>query len=185
MDFSGKPIEILNAKMLSDLVIKDTSSITLTGMMATAMKKQIENMVSDDNLKTMVGMFTWRLPDKLVSAGDTWTISQQLNSGGMLLDIANSYHLDRINGNFAEITAESNIKAADNATPIQSGGATVTYDNLQGLSKSTVSVDIRTGMVVRDDSKSHISGTLGISAPGVSMQMPMDIIGESKIKTIE
>jgi hypothetical protein len=185
MDFTGKPIEIVNAKMLSDLIMKDTSSITLTGPMAAAIKTQIANTISDDNLKTMIGMFTWCLPGKQVSAGDDWNVTQQTNSGGMLLDIITTYHLDGINGNYANITAESHINAAKNAVPIQSGGASVTYDNLQGLSKSNMVIDIRTSLIVENNDKTHISGNLGISAPGFSMQMPMDINGESKVKALQ
>ena len=185
MDFTGKPVEIVNAKMLSDLVLKDTGSITLTGPMAAAIKTQIATTISNDNLKTMIGMFTWCLPGKQVSAGDDWNVTQMTNSGGMALDITTAYHLDVVDGNYARITAESNIKAAANAVPIQSGGATVTYDNLQGLSKSNIVIDIRTGLIVEDNAKTHISGNLGISAPGFSMQMPMDINGESKVKALQ
>jgi len=180
MDFAGKPFEIVNSKMLSDLILKDTSSITLDGLMASAVKKEIINSISDNSLKTMIGMFTWCLPGKQVSAGDTWNVTQQMNSGGMLLDINTTYHLDGLNGNNANITVESNIKAAENAAPIESGGATVTYNDLRGLSRSKMVIDIRTGLIVEDLAKTHITGNLGISAPGFSMQMPMDINGESK-----
>jgi hypothetical protein len=185
MDFTGRPIEIMNTKMLSDLIMKDTSSITLTGPMAAAIKTQIANTISDENLKTMIGMFTWCLPGKQVSKGDDWNVTQQTNSGGMALDIITTYHLDGIDGNYANITDESNIKAAENAVPIQSGGASVTYDNLQGLSKSNIVIDIRTGLIVEDKVKTHISGTLGVSAPGMSMQIPMDINGESKVNALQ
>ena len=37
----AKVLEIVNAKMLSDVIMKDTSSITLTGPMASAVKTQI------------------------------------------------------------------------------------------------------------------------------------------------
>ena len=185
MDFTGRPIEIVNTKMLSDLVLKDTSSITLTGPMAAAVKMQVANTISDDNLKTMIGMFTWCLPAKQVSSGDDWNVTQQINSGGMKLDIITTYHLNGISGNYANITAESNIKASENAVPIKSGGASITYDNLQGLSKSDMVIDIRTGLIVEDKAKTHISGNLGISAPGMSMQMPMDINGESKVTALQ
>jgi hypothetical protein len=185
MDFTGRPIEIVNAKMLSDLVLKDTSSITLTGPMAAAVKMQVANTISDDNLKTMIGMFTWCLPAKQVSSGDDWNVTQQMNSGGMTLDIITAYHLDGISGNYANITSESNIKASENAVPIKSGGASITYDNLQGLSKSNMVIDIRTGLIVEDKAKTHISGNLGISAPGLSMQMPMDINGESRVTALQ
>ncbi|MCK7541714.1 MAG: hypothetical protein MZV63_67915 [Marinilabiliales bacterium] len=51
LDFTGKPLEIVNSKMLSDMVLKDTSSITLTGPTADAVKKQIINTVSDSELE--------------------------------------------------------------------------------------------------------------------------------------
>lgn len=181
MDFAGKPLEIINLKLLSDLILRDTSSITLTGPTADAVKKQIINTVSDSDLKTMIELFTWSLPGKEVSVGDDWSITQQISSGGMLLDIITSYHLDGIDGNNAKITAESSIKTAENAAPIQSGGATVTYDDIKGLSKSDMVIDIRTGLIVENIGKTHITGNLGISAPGFSMQMPLDINGESKV----
>jgi Family of unknown function (DUF6263) len=185
MDFAGRPFEIVNSKMLSDLILKDTSSITLEGLTASAIKKEIINSISDNSLKTMIGMFTWSLPGRQVSAGDSWNISQQMSSGGMLLDINTSYHLDGINGNNANVTVESNIKAAENAPPIESGGATVTYNDMKGLTRSKMVIDIRTGLIVEDLGKTHITGNLGISAPGFSMQMPMDINSESRTTAIQ
>ncbi len=185
MDFTGKPFEIVNSKILSDLIMKDTSSITLAGQTAAAVKKEITNMISDNSLKTIIGMFTWFLPGKQVSTGDTWNVTQQMNSGGMMLDIITTFHLDGLNGYNANITVESVIKAAENADPIESGGAKVTYGDLKGLSKSTMAIDIRTGLIVEDKTKTHIAGNLGISAPGFSMQMPMDINGESKVIALQ
>ncbi len=167
------------------MVLKDTSSITLTGPTAAAVKKQIIKSVSDDDLKTMIEMFTWQLPGKPVAVGDSWNITQQLNSGGMLLDIFTTYHLDGTEGDYAKVTVESNIRTAANAMPIESGGATVAYDDIKGLSKSTLVIDIRTGLKVEDVGKTHITGNLGISAPGFSMQMPMDINGTSKVIALQ
>lgn len=179
IDFTGKPLEILNSRMVSDMVLKDTSSITLTGPMAAALKTQIAGTVSDNSLKTMIGMFTWYLPGSEIIKGEKWTVMQVSNSGGMSLQINTTYQLNAINGESAIVTAESTISAVENAAPIQSGGATVTYDKLQGLSKSNLVIDIRTGTIVENQSKTHIAGDLGISAPGFSMQMPMDINSES------
>ena len=185
MDFSGKVLDIVNLKMLSDLIMKDTSSMTLTGPMAAAVKAGIKNQVSDNTLKTMVESFTKYLPGKLVSTGDNWNVNESTNSGGMALDIITTFHLDGVNGNAANITAESSIKAAENAAPIISGGATITYDDLKGLSKSNIVIDTRTGLVIEEKAKTHIAGNLGISAPGMSMQMPMDINGTSKVIALQ
>jgi hypothetical protein len=185
MDFTGRPIEIVNAKMLSDIVLKDTSSITLTGPTAAAIKTQIANTIRDDNLKTMIGAFTWCLPDKQVSAGEDWNVTQEMNAGGMNLDIITTYHLDAIDGNFAKVTSESHIKASENAAPIQSGAATVTYGNLQGLGKSNMVIDTRTGLIFENTGKTHISGDLGVSGPGFSLQIPMDINGEANVRSLQ
>jgi hypothetical protein len=185
MDFTGKVLEIVNAKMLSDVIMKDTSSITLTGPLASGVKTQIKSMVSDNSLKTMIETFTHYLPGKQVSASDNWNVTISTNSGGMMLDIMTDYHLDGVNGSAANITAESNIKAAVNAAPMLSGGAKITYDDIKGLSKSSIIIDIRTGLIVEDRSKTHIAGNLGVSGPGFSMQIPMDINGESKVVALQ
>lgn len=185
MDFAGKVLEIVNSKMLSDMIMKDTSSITLTGPIGSGIKSQIKNLISDNTLKTMIEMFTNYLPGKQVSTGDNWNVSLNTNSGGMALEITTGYHLDRVNGNSANITAESNIKAAENAAPMVAGGATITYDDIKGLSKSTMVIDTRTGLLVEDKAKTHIAGNLGVSAPGMSMQIPMDINGTSKVIALQ
>jgi Mn-containing catalase len=184
MDFAGKVLEIVNLKMLSDVIMRDTSSITLTGQVASAVKTQIKNMISDNTLKTMVETYTNYLPGKQVSTGDNWNVTLKTNSGGMILDIITDYHLDGVKGNSANITAESNIKAGENAGPMESGGAKITYDDLKGLSKSNMVIDIRTGLLIEETAKTHIAGNLGVSAPGFSMQIPMDINGESKVTAL-
>jgi hypothetical protein len=185
MDFAGKVLEIVNSKMLSDVIMKDTSSITLTGPVGSGIKSQIKNLISDNSLKTMVEMFTHYLPGKQVSKGDNWNVTVSTNSGGMILDIITDYHFDGLNGNAANITAESNIKAAENAAPMLSGGAKITYDDIKGLSKSSMIIDIRTGLIIEGRSKTHIAGNLGVSGPGYSMQIPMDINGESKVIALQ
>ncbi len=184
MDFTGRPIEIVNLKMLSDMVLKDTSLITLAGPTAVEVKKQAVNMIGENDLKKMIEMFTYCLPGKQVSKGDDWSVKQKMNSGGMMLDIITTYHLDGIKDNYADITAESVIQAAENADPIQSGPATVTYDDLKGLTRSDMVVDIRSGLVVESKEKLHITGNLGVSGPGFSMQIPLDINSESKVDAL-
>ena len=185
IDFTGKVTEIVNSKMLSDKILKDTTLITVSDPTASALKSQIKNMVNDDALKTIIEMFIYNLPGKMINAGDNWSVTTSSNAGGMSLDISTSYHLNGISGNNADITAESNIRTAANAVPMESGGAKISYDDLKGLSKSTIAIDIRTGLVVENNSKTHITGNLGVSMPGVSMQIPMDITSESKIVSMQ
>jgi hypothetical protein len=185
MDFSGKPVEIVNLKMLSDVILKDTGSMTITGPLAASIKKQVADLISDKTLKNLVGTFTSNLPGRQVAPGESWNRSESTNSGGMALDITTSYHLDGVKDNSAAVTAEAEIKAAANADPIMSGGAKITYDDLKGLSKFTMTVDILTGLILEEKAKTHIAGNLSVSAPGVSMQIPMEISGESKVTALQ
>ena len=184
IDYSGHVVDIVNAKMLSDIILKDTASVTLTGMMGDAMKGQIANMVSMTSLSNMIEAVTWNLPGREVNKGDNWQIIQKMNTGGMALDIVTNSRLDNVKEQIASITAQSDIKAVPNAAPIRSGGATVSYDDLQGMSKTTLLIDIRTGLPLESSVKTSISGNLGVSAPGVSMQIPLTINGETKVKAL-
>jgi hypothetical protein len=179
MDYAGKVTELINAKMLSGILLKDTASIT--GAMASVTKAQITGMVSDKALKTMAEMFTANLPGRQVQTGDTWTLTLNSNSGGMLLDIITSYKLDNNIGSNAGITAESNIQPSANATPMNYGGAMINYDGLKGLGKTEMVLDSKTGLVIESSSKTHIAGNLHISVQNNNIELPMEINGESKV----
>jgi hypothetical protein len=142
-------------------------------------------MVTDNSYKTLTDMFTYYLPGKTVNAGDDWTHTTSTTSGGMALDITTKYKLDGISGNNANISAESNIRPSANAAPIEQGGAKITYDDLKGLSKSTVIIDTLTGLVVESTSKARISANLNVTVPGMNMQIPMDITSSSTLTSIQ
>lgn len=184
MDYSGKVTDIVNAKMFSSIMLKDTGSVTLTGPLAAAIKTQVVNMFTDKALINMIEPFTWILPGKKIQVGDSWITPQKTYSGGMMLDISTNYKLEGVKDNAATVTAQADIKAAENAEPINSGGAKVTYDDLKGMSKSSMVINTSTGLLSESSGKTSISGNLGVSAPGLNMQIPMQINGETKVKAL-
>ena len=117
--------------------------------------------------------------------GEKWTVTTTINAGGMSLEITTTSKLDGISGNNANISSESNIKAAPNAVPMEQGGAKITYDGIKGLSKSTMTIDIRTGLVIELSSKTHMSGNLGVTVPGMSMEIPMDINSKETLTQLQ
>ncbi len=179
MDFSGKVIEIVNLKMISDIIVKDTSSIE--GAMASMIKMQIKNAVNENSLKSMIETITHNLPKDQNISGNKWENSVSTSSGGMSLDIKTSYNLDDVKGNSATISAESNIQAAPNAEPIDYGSAKITYGDITGLAKSAIVLDIQTGLIIESKSKTHIAGNLSLNAQGMNMEIPMDIDVEAKV----
>lgn len=181
LERTGKVLDIINLAMLRDIILKDTSA--LAPKLAPMLKTQIKNSVTLDALKTMIGMYTYNLPARQVKAGEQWNINVPVNSGGMALEIATSYKLGSINGNLASVSAESSVKAAANAAPIEYPGAKVTYDGITGMGKSDITLDTQTGLTTESSSKMNITGDLGVSASGMSMQIPLKISSESSIKT--
>lgn len=179
MDYSGKVMELINAGMLSGILMKDTASIT--GVTAPVIKAQLVGAVEERALKTMVEMFTGNLPGKSVNAGDTWSSTNPTTSGGMLLDILTTFKLDGISDFQALISAESNIQPSANAAPMNYGGATVSYDDLKGLGKTALVIDSRTGLVIKSTSRTQMAGTLHISVQNTNIDLPMEISGESKM----
>jgi hypothetical protein len=179
MDYVGKVIDIVNSKMLSDVIMKDTGSIT--GETASVSKMQIKNTINDKALKSMVEAYTNNLPGRQVTTGDKWDITVTMNAGGMSLDIITTYNLDALNGSVANITAESNIKASENADPIEYSGAKITFGDLKGLGKSNMVINTLTGLLIGNTTKTHIAGNLNVSVQGMNMQIPMEIDGESKV----
>lgn len=182
IDYTGKVIELVNAKMLSGILLKDTASIT--GETASVTKAQIVSVAGENALKTMVEMFTGNLPGRQVRAGDTWTHTISSNSGGMSLDIITTHKLDKISGSNAGISAESNIQPSANAAPMNYGGATITYDNLKGIGKTEMVVNSNTGLVMESTSKTHITGNLQVSFQNNNIELPMEINGESKLMAL-
>jgi hypothetical protein len=182
MDYSGKVTELVNARMLSDIILKDTGAIT--GPTAPATKMQIRNMVSDKSLMAMVESFTHNLPGRQVTVGEKWDVSSTSSPGGMSLDITTNYVLNNIKGNAADITAESNIKASENASPLEYSGARITYGDLKGISKSNLILDVNTGLLLESKAKTHITGNLDVSAQGMELQIPMEINSESVLMAL-
>ncbi len=178
MNYSGKVIEIVNSKMLSEVILKDTAGIT--GETASITKMQIKNTVSDKALRSMVEIFTNNLPGKQVASGDKWDVTATMNSGGMSLDIITSYNLDGIKDNTAKMTAESAIKASENAEPLVYGPAIITYGDLKGSGKSNILMDTHTGLLTENTSKTHITGNLSVSVQGMNLTIPMEMDGETK-----
>ncbi len=183
MDYNGKVLQLVNAKMLSDILLKDTAAIT--GETAAVTKMQVVNMTSEKALISMAEVFTHNLPGRPVNIGDNWQITQNMNAGGMSLDIITTFNLDGIKDGKADLTAESTFQATPNAPPMEYGPAKVSYDDLKGMGKSDVVLDTHTGLTIQNTSKTHLAGNLSISVQGMNLQMPMEMDGTSRVVSIQ
>lgn len=182
MNPTGEVTEIVNLKMLQDIILKDTGLISTK--IAMTVKPQVKSTVTADALKTMINMITYNLPAKEVKPGEQWNTTVPVNSGGLSLEISTNYKLESVKSNVASVKSESSVSVPANAAPLEFSGAKITYNGMKGIGKSDIKFDSATGLVLENISKTSISGDLNVNAPGMSMQIPMKSTGESSIKQI-
>lgn len=177
---TGNVVEITNLQALEGEITKGIDSIQ--GQMSGMIKTQVKNMVGESSLKGMIESVTAYLPGKQVSVGDKWESHISLTAGGMGMLIGTTYKLKKLSNNQAEITAESTIEPASQI-PMEMNGAQISYD-IRGLGKSTLTIDTKTGWIVKTSSKNHLQGNMNIKAQGNDMQMPMETDGTTEMVNV-
>lgn len=180
MDYSGKVLEVVNLKMFGDVVTKGLDSAKVDA----SAKNQLLSMAKIDAIKPSIEGAYAVLPGKNVNVGDTWEVSNVINSNGMNLTTTNKFKLVSLSNDVANLAAESNI-AAIGGKPMEMNGMKINYDDLKGLGKFTYLVDMKTGLVKDVTGKSNIAGNLSIDVAGTNMQIPLEIQAESKVEVVQ
>jgi hypothetical protein len=180
MDYSGKIIEMVNIKMFSDIVLKNLDSVSVDGPMGAMIPNQVKSMVEEKTLKTMIESVTNYLPGKSVAIGDKWEVNNAMSANGMSFTINSIFKLESITNGVATVSAEANVLPAT-SEPMEMMGAKVNFSELKGLNKSTILIDVKTGLIQESNGKTSMAGNLGVEAGGQSMQIPMEIKGDSKV----
>lgn len=123
----------------------------------------ITNAFSDENFKNNLQQSFAFYPAKPVKPGDTWTNTTTTNTNGAQLTMNNSYTLESVSGDIANVKVNSTLSAPASASINSMGGATT--GNMQ--------FDIKTGVPVLGDLNTKMD--LDINANGQSIPMKMDI----------
>lgn len=180
MSYQGKVMEFINIKLFTDFVVKDVDSIK--SQMAMFIKGRAKMMADPDAIKTSIESITAYLPGTSINVGDSWDLTLDMNSGGMLYLISSHYTLNEIKGDVADIAFESTIDPA-NSEPVLIDGNMIT-NNIRGTSKSNMTVDTSTGLLIESSGKVHMEGELSVNVQGRDMLIPMTIDGETRIISI-
>lgn len=172
----GTVMEIVNQKMLSDIVLQNLDS--LKSPMGSMIKPRIKSMVDVKTIRAMIEPFTAILPGKAVAAGDTWTVNLTVDSEGMGFLYKNSFKLNGISNNVANVSCDSWVEPLGTG-PVNMNGASVSYD-VKGPGKSTMSIDINSGLLTNSSSTQTLQGN--INANGT--QMPAQIDATTQVSGI-
>jgi hypothetical protein len=147
MAYTGNVIEISNYQAIADNILQGIDSLQGQAQM---MQAQAKGMFTEPSLKGMIESVTAYLPGKEVKEGDKWV--SVLNQAGMgaSMQTTNNLKLKKINGKQAEITGDATIEPT--------GGA---QTDVRGVSKSTLTIDLNSGWIIKGTSKQHSQGTMG------------------------
>ena len=145
-------------------------------------KMQAKLIVGEATIKGMINSITAFLPGTEIQVGNKWDTQLTMSSGGINISYSTNYKLKKINGNQAELSAESTIEPGSK-DPIDMNGTKMTYD-VRGLGKSTILVDTQTGWLIKTSTKQHLTGNIIISMQGNEMQIPVEMDGSTVIVSI-
>lgn len=139
-----------------------------------AARSQWEKLTGGDIFKGGIDKLFTVLPDSTVRPGDHWYSSSK-QGGELPVNIRSVFTLKSITDDAAVITSSGEITGAD-------GSAAMTGDenirgDLKGKQKGRIMLDMKTGMVISNETSAKIDGT--IEAMGV--QVPVSIRSEVKI----
>jgi hypothetical protein len=176
MTYTGNIIEISNIKTVTDSILKGIDS--LKGQNNQMILGRAKSMVNEEALKGMIESVTAYLPGKKVKIGDKWESKINMSSAGFGMLVTSNYKLKKITGDRSEISGDVTIEPAS-SDPINMNGIQITPD-IRGLSTSSLTVDNKTGWIIKSSSKSHSQGNLNVKAGGNDMQIPMEIDGKSE-----
>ncbi len=177
MTNAGKVTGIMNIDQVAASVLQDADSIQ--GPAAASVKNRAEMIVGEKSIKTMIEGFTAYLPGNEVKVGDKWDSNLKISSGGMDMEMNTTYKLNKLDNNMAEISGDVIIDSSG-SEPMEMNGAKITPD-IRGIGKTEITVDAQTGWIVKGSYKQQLKGDLNVSAPGTSMQIPVEINSDGEV----
>jgi hypothetical protein len=144
---------------ITEMMNKMMASVPNAGAMAGSMGSAFNEDNFKQNIQQAFGMY----PSKPVKPGDTWTSVMNTNNAGMSIKMNNTYTLESVSGDNANIKVNSKITSP-------SGDSTV---GINGNMTGTMKYDVPTGVPVDGDLDMMMN--MNVNQGGQSMPMNMDI----------
>lgn len=123
----------------------------------------MSNAFSEDNFKNNLQQSFAFYPAKPIKPGDTWTNVITTNTNGAEITMNNTYILESVSGDIANIKVSSKLSAP----------ASPSIDSIGGVTTGNMQFDIKTGIPVSGDLDTKMD--LTVNANGQPLPMKMDI----------
>jgi len=156
--------------------MKEMMEHTLTKINVPNAEMIMQNMGKSfdaDNFKQNLEQSFAMYPDKPVKPGDTWTRTSSLNSNGMPIKMENTYTLNSVSGNIADVKVSSKLSSGTE-------GSSMGVKELTGTLTGDTHYDIASGVPL--DGSMQMKMNMKVSAQGqeipVNMVMTMTTLGK-------
>jgi len=170
---AGKFIDFVNYGKFKDNVLFILDSIPATKR--DQAKTQADGVLKESAVRSLVEPLFSYLPETTVKIGDNWETSFFMVSSAVSLMAQNSYTLKGVENNTATVTGKTEIESM----PSTDANAQMTQE-LKGTMTSEGTIDISTGLILKNSSTGHITGTTTMKNNGNEMKMPVVVDSQSE-----
>jgi len=136
---------------------------TSAAMMAGLSKSFDENQFKE-NLQQSFGIY----PDKAIKPGDSWHKTMNVNNAGIIMKTDNTYTLESVENNNAQIKMTSKISSVSDSTQLMG-----TQMDMDGTMDGTMQFDIATGMPIKGVNNMQLN--MKVKNQGTEMPMNMSL----------
>jgi len=170
---AGKFIDFVNYGKFKDNVLFVLDSIP-AGKRDQA-KSQADGVLKESAVRSFIEPLFSYLPETKVKIGDNWETSFFMVSSAVSLMAQNSYNLKAIENNIATVSGKTEIESV----PSNDANAQMTQE-LKGTMTSEGTIDIPTGLILKNSSTGHIVGNTTMKNNGNEMKMPVVVDSQSE-----
>lgn len=170
---AGKFIDFVNFPKFKDNVMFVLDSIPATKR--DQAKTQADALLKESAVRSMVEPLFAYLPESAVKTGDSWETSFFRVANNMSMLSLNSFTLKAVENNLATVSGKSEIESIPSADP----SAQMSQD-LKGSMTFESTLDLTTGLALKNTTKGHIDGTITMKNNGNEMKIPMVMDSQSE-----
>lgn len=176
MTNTGRIIEFMNLEPNVAGILQGLDSIQ--GQAAPFIRQRAGTIIEENALRSMIESVTAYLPGTQLKIGEKWDINLRLAGGGMFMGQTGSYKLESLDKTTGDISG--NLIVESEPGSFEMNGAKISPD-IRGLGKSELTIDTKTGWIIKGTIKQQMKGELSVNAQGNNMTIPMEINSTSEL----
>ena len=138
-------------------------------------KMAADMLLKESAVKSMIEPIFAYLPEAAVKAGDSWETTYVRSPNGMSMIVLNTFTLKSVDKNVGTISGKMEIESLPSTDP----NAQMSQE-LKGNMTFEGTIDVATGLALKNTSKGRIEGAITQKANGQEMKMPVVIDSESE-----